>query len=206
MIATLPRIVLDALYEATRDFYPRLHALIPETTSQVSESQIGKSCGVTKFVIPWNTPAADLYFDIHAAARRYEAALALKLWGKVTFRPGTDAVTREVLDRLPVLVGHAIAAGHDDTGVIDPANDLGTWPARIRAMLDEARPDEQPWTKAPGGLTRPHCERRLELAPGWRDRPEATDVVCRSCRDDEGRWYRWALATWTAVLRHHDAS
>lgn len=86
-----------------------------------------------------------------------------------------------------MLIDHAIAAGHN---VTDAAHDLTAWPVRIRAIFDEARPDEQPWTKAPGGLKCPHCERRLELAPGWRDRPENADVVCRSCRDDEGRWYR----------------
>lgn len=56
MIATLLRIDLDALYEAARDLttdlYPRLHALVPEATNQVTESQIDKTKGTTKSSSP----------------------------------------------------------------------------------------------------------------------------------------------------------
>lgn len=176
--------------DLTTDLYPRLHDLVPATTNQVSESQIGKTKGTTKFVIPWNGPAADLHLDIHAACRRHESALTLLLWGKATFRGGPDEITLEVINRLPVLLDHAAAAGHDTPEVDAIARDLISWAVRIRAMLDEARDGEAPWVKAPGGLTCPHCGARLELPPTWH-RLANPDLVCRTCTDEHGKHLTW---------------
>lgn len=179
--------------DLTIDLYPRLHDLVPATTNQVSESQIGKTKGTTKFVIPWNGPAADLHLDIHAACRRHESALTLLLWGKATFRGGPDEITLEVINRLPVLIDHAVVAGHDTPEVDASARDLISWAVRIRAMLDEARDGEAPWVKAPGGLVCPHCETRLELPPTWH-RLANPDLVCRTCTDENGRHLTWPAA------------
>ena len=189
--------------DLTTDLYPRLHDLVPATTNQVSESQIGKTKGTTKFVIPWNGPAADLHLDIHAACRRHESALTLMLWGTAQFRGGADHITLEVINRLPILLDHADHDGHTGPEVDAIARDILSWAVRIRAMLDEARADEAPWVKAPDNLGCPHCDNRLELPPRWHDIANP-DLVCRTCTDEHGKFLTWPAAEFLTAAHPDD--
>jgi len=193
---------IDALYTAARELttlYPRLAQLIHETGNPIDQES-GKRQAIT-YSEPWNTPAGQLKHDIHTTIRRYETALTILLFGKATYRGTSDALTITAFTRLATLIDHATTKNTITTDVEDATHLLLSWPRRIRLMLDEPRPGEEPWTKAPGDLRCPHCERRLELQPGWQHHPENADVICRHCRDEEGGWLRWKPGTWLLVLQ-----
>lgn len=205
MTAT-PATSLD-LYAHARDLttnlLPRVRALIPHTSNKIDESQIGGRADVHR--IPWNGPAANLALDIAATARRHETALTLLLFQRAKFRGMTDRDVDDAINRLPVLVDHAVAQDHGENPVVaDTVKDLHRWGRQCRRLLDEARDDETPWTKAPGDLRCPWCDNRLELAPGWQHAPEGADVMCRRCVDARGAWLRWPPTAWLAVLQHRD--
>lgn len=186
---------------------PRLQALIPDQPTTL-ESQHGAHRKHVAAPIPWNTPAAMLALDIHAAARRLESALTIRLFRKATYRGGDDATTLDIIKRLPDLIAHAhqhLTDPGDIDGVTDIAYEILSWPRQVRALLDEPLPGEQRWTRAPGDLRCPYCDKNLELEPGWIDHPEAADVICRRCEDAYGRMLRWEPTTWIAVLNQADA-
>lgn len=190
-----------------RFLLPRLNQLIPEQDTTL-ESTIGSHRKHVAAPIPWNSPAAMLALDIHAAARRHESALTLRLFAKATYRGGDDATTLDIIKRLPDLIAHALqhlTDPGDIDGTADIARDLTAWPRQIRALLDEALPGEQRWTRAPGNLRCPYCGKNLELEPGWRDNPAGADVVCRRCIDAHGHLMRWQPSTWVAVLQEGSA-
>ncbi|KZM34532.1 hypothetical protein [Oerskovia enterophila] len=193
---------VEPLYTTARELtqlLPRLAALVAAPSN--ADRPDGPTARPDVHRIPWNTPAATTFFDVHADVRTYENALTLLLHGRAKYRAGTDADTLDAISRLPVLIAHALDAGHGDHwDVIDAASALTRWPRLMRAALDEARPDEQPWTKAPGNLVCPHCEHRLELAPGWSDHPEDADLHCRPCTATTGAPVRWAPAQWTPLV------
>lgn len=185
----------------TLELLPRLAELIPEPTNTANDdTPRGKRVHAP---LPWNEPAAGLYYEIHADARTFERNLTLRLFKRATYRPGTDDHTREVITRLPDLIAHA-----HDCGLDPKADQLDTmtrtilrWPVQVRAILDEARPDETPWTRAPGNLVCPYCDRALWLSPGWQKAQGQVDVICRTCHDDTGALRRWAPNAWLARLQ-----
>ncbi|GMA22271.1 hypothetical protein GCM10025864_00300 [Luteimicrobium album] len=206
-------IAVDELYTTARTLTAaphgllrRVNALIPHASNTVAESQLGGRADIHR--IPWNGPAANLALDIAAAVRRHESTLTLLLFQQARFRPDGDRQTLDAIGRLPVLVDHAIASGHGGRPPVrDAAHDLTAWARRCRALLDEAHDDEQPWTPAPSALPPcPDCNRRLYLAPGWQYAGDAADVLCRTCRDDDGQPLRWDAGTWLAVLAHRSAA
>lgn len=197
-------IPIETLYDHARTLqtlYPRLCAAV--TTPSDGGTVDPDTPKQTKFVyeIPWNTPAADLKYSIHADARRYETALNVHLFGRAKYRGPSDDNTLAAINRLPVLIDHARAKKVDNHDVTDAERLLASWPRQIRLLFDEALPGEAPWTKAPGDLRCPHCDNRLELQPGWQHHPEQADVICRHCRDDTGQMLRWAPTTWLLVLQ-----
>lgn len=140
---------------------------------------------------PWNDAAAGLYHEIHDGSRNIEAGLRMLLGYTRRSRGGSDAETVDVLDALPDLIATALAQHPDHEPVIThgrrrtvsprrAARDVTSWPRRCRALLDQARPTEEPWQKAPGGLRCPYCDRPLRLAPGW-DTEGAPPIWCRHC-------------------------
>lgn len=192
------RIDPETTYTAARelrDLLPAVQALIPHASNQVTESDTTSARAASVFRIPWHTPAAHTFYDIHAQTRRYENALTLLLFHHAKYRPGDDANTYDAISRLPVLIAHALDAGHDQhTDVTDIDRLLTTtWPRACRLVLDQPRPDDQPWTKAPGDIRCPYCQEPLQLAPGWQALQENTDVICRRCRDDNGHPYTWPI-------------
>jgi hypothetical protein len=189
-----------AARELTTDLLPRLQVVIPEAGTPL-ESSIGSQKKHTAAPIPWNDTAAMLYYEIHGDSRRYESLLTLRLYGNAKYRPGTDEHTTECINRLPIHVAYGLDKGHaiDDLNTV--ARALTSWPRQIRALLDEARPDEQQWAKAPGGLCCPHCSRRLVVPPGWDKAATMPDLMCRHCRDDHGASLRWAPDTWIGTLQ-----
>lgn len=200
---------IDQLYTTARDLtdlLPRVHALIPHPTNAAVDDTHTGARRTTVHNIPWNTPAASLYFDVHADTRRYETALTLLLWHHAKYRSPSDTDTLDAVARLPVLIDHALNTGHQDHGdVADAARLLPRWARQARAILDETRDDERPWTTAPGDLRCPHCETRLKLAPGWSEHPDSADVHCRTCRDDHGQYLRWPPSAWVLTLQYRDA-
>ncbi|WP_333811111.1 hypothetical protein [Timonella senegalensis] len=194
---------VDALYTAARELahmYPRLTQLIHETAGNPTD-QDTKTPTQRAYMEPWNTPAGQLAHNIHTQVRRYETALNIRLFNTAKYRGTSDALTIQAFNRLAVLIDHAHTRHIDSTDVTDAEQLLLSWPRQIRLMLDEPLPGEEPWTKAPGNLCCPHCERRLELQPGWQHNPEAADVICRHCKDENGDWYRWVPSTWVEALQ-----
>jgi hypothetical protein len=192
----------EACYQAAtelRHLLPLVHALIYQPDTVMAEP--GTRHTATLEVAPWNDPAADVYFDIHAGVRHHETALSLLLFGHAKFRPGSDTHTMAALERLPILIAHALDKHHDDDQRVRTAGgNLTAWPVTARRLLGIPRDDERPWTKAPGDLRCPYCGNRLALAPGWESSPQSADVICRHCRDEHGRWYRWAPSLWTGMV------
>ena len=180
--------------------YARLRDLIPQQTT-ILESKIGSHTRYSAAPIPWNTPAAMLYLDIHAAAREHETNLTLLLWEKATYRGPADALTTQAITRLPTLIRAAHDADHSHRTIVTEAtHDLTTWPVLIRRILDESRTGENPWTKAPGNL---HCPdgHTLYLAPGWQYDVEHADAICRHCNTPDGQHPRWNASAWLGKLQ-----
>lgn len=188
----------EALYAAAReltttDLLPRLKALIPEQTTTV-ESSIGSHTKHQAAPLPWNDPVAMLYYEIHGNARRWEANLTLRLYQRATFRPGTDEHTREALSRLPVLLEHGHAQGLDpELDLAEPTRDLLGWPAKIRRILDESLPGEEPTMRVPGDARCPYCTEPLTLGAGWKALAENATAVCRRCKDAHGKSLTWPI-------------
>lgn len=181
--------------------YTRLHQLIPQQGS-ILRSQIGSHARYSASPIPWNSPAAMLYFDIHAAVREHESNLTLLLWQTAKFRGGTDELTTQAIRRIPDLIRAAHIAGHaHHTVVVEATRAIVNWPVRIRRVLDESRPHEVPWTKAPGNLRCPECSQSLHLVPGWQYDPENAAVICRHCTTDDGQPLTWEPSAWLAKLQ-----
>ncbi len=199
---------IEKLYTAAReltttDLLPRLKALIAETSSP-NTNDTHRFKKQPSSPAPWNDHAANLYYAIHGDARRYETLLNIRLFGRAKFRPGSDRHTTQAINRLPVLIAHGHEKGLDpELDLADPTNALLSWPKQIRAILDAALPGEEPWTTAPGDLRCPYCDHQLYLEPGWSTNPDTADVVCRHCRDNQGKHLRWAPTTWVAVLQRH---
>lgn len=192
-----PRATDEDLYAvahelATTDLLPRLKALIPNTTT-ILESQPGGHGKHVAAPTPWNDPAAALYYEIHADARRYETQLTIRLFHTAKYRPGTDAETINAINRLPVLIAHGRAQGLDPLDLTDPTTALANWPTRIRALLGEPLPDEEPTTPVPGDARCPYCGGKLYLGPGWKTLEQNATAYCRKCRDENGKRYTWPV-------------
>lgn len=174
---------------------------------------------------PWNDTAAHLIGDIAAGARRHETALTLLLFNRARYRGGDDNNTLAAILALPDLITTATERHPADPSVKDLADqawqhqrpaiaaaDLTLWPLRCRALLDELRTSEEPWTAAPGGLECPYCRRRLHLAPGWEHAISSARVVCRACParvdpDERPRPDRdWPASAWIGALNEPDVA
>lgn len=195
----------------------RIAEEIPQVDSTGNHDRHGRGQGTAKIIgspAPWNEHAAELLLGIHAAARRHERGLTLVLFSRARFRSGSDTDTTACLRALPDLVT-AAAEKFPDHQPIQTRHgatvnwrtvrrDLLAWPRQCRLLLDEARWGEEPWTRAPGDLSCPHCARRLILRPGW-ERDPAPHVWCLRCPatlDDHGQpaTLSWPADAWIAVL------
>lgn len=187
----------EDLYTAAReltntDLLPRLRTLIPDTNT-ILESEIGSRARHKFPPIPWNTPAAMLYYEIHADSRRYETQLTIRLFHHAKYRGGHDHQTTEAIRRLPVLIAHARAKGLPDLDVDDPVDALHSWPRRIRCLLGEAREGETPPMPVPGDAKCPYCGGQLWLGDGWQSLEANATAVCKRCKDAHGRWLSWPV-------------
>ncbi len=159
---------------------------------------------------PWNDHAAAVLLDIHAGARDVEANLTRLAFSRTLTRSGSDIHTRRALRNIPDLIAHCGALFPDHWVVASSTKQLLAWPRSCRLLLDEARWGEEPWTKAPGGLRCPHCQRRLLLAPGW-DKEQQPPVWCIGCpvelEGDERAFPRrqWPADTWLGRLNETSA-
>lgn len=148
---------------------------------------------------PWNDTAANLISEIAAGARRHENQLTLLLFQNARYRGGSRRNTHDCIRRLPDLITAALDRhpAHPDLTppeqpwehqrARDAARDLTTWPVRCRDLLDELRPAEEPWQRAPRLITCAYCQRRLHLAPGWNQQPiHQVRLVCRRCPNTTG--------------------
>lgn len=203
---------IEDLYEAAREvreLLPRLWQLIPDRgtpvglTGGAAEQQRHR----TQAPAPWSDPHALLYFEIVHEVQKRTRELRRHLFGRAVPVGATSGAIDRAVSDLPVLIAHAqekhLGADmyrHQD--LLRIAGDLKLWPVQIRALLGEPRPEEIPWTKAPGGLVCPTCGNRLELPPGWASETDvrATDLVCRRCRDAHGKYLRFAPTTWLGLV------
>lgn len=194
----------EPLYTAAKELHTLYHQLADlahNTTATTPTDPDTPTTHTFHYQEPWNTPAAHTKMRIHADVRRYVTALEIKLFQKATYYGTTDTITVKLFDRLALLTDTAIARKLDDTDITDAARLLTSWPRHIRLTLGIPNPGEEPWTKVPGDLRCPQCDRRLYLQPGWRDHPERADAVCAHCRDEDGRMLSWPAETWTLVLQ-----
>lgn len=187
----------------TTDLLPRLKALVPHIGT-ITESQIGSHGKKAAAPIPWNTPAAMLYYEIHADARRYESLLTLRLFQTAKYRPGTDRDVTAAINRLPVLIAHGHQAGLTDLDLKDPTTALLNWPRRIRAILDEPLPDEEPTMRVPGDARCPYCSGHLTLGAGWKTLQGNATAICRNCTDDTGGHLTWPVTERIGQLQHDE--
>lgn len=177
---------------------------------------------------PWNDSAAHLISEIAAGARRHETSLTLLLFDRARYRGGDDRNTYAALTALPALITAAAERHPADPNTKSlteqpwqyqraayAATDLALWPTRCRALLDELRTEEEPWTKAPQGLNCPYCERRLHLAPGtYADEAAimSARLTCRDCPtrllDETDRHINrhWAANEWIGMLQEGAAA
>lgn len=198
----------------------RVHQLLPDVDASGWSEGKQKIKKQPVAPTPWNDAAAGFITDVHAGARSHETRLTLVLFKRARYRGHADAATVSALQALPDLIAAAdeLANGRHDlvtrkyarSAAVDAARDLQVWPRQARSLLDEVRTEEAPWTKAPGRLRCPYCDRRLELRPGW-DKARDDDVVarslyCRRCPGSEGKTQSWPATTWLSVLQHGDAA
>ena len=198
---------LDVFVADVLELLPVVEELVPAKARGGGREGGGGGGKRFEYALPWNTPAASLVIDVHHRARRHETALSLLLFQSAKYRGSSDDNTREALVRLPVLIRAAVRADlgeHPD--VVKAVASLALWPARMRRLLDHdpADTDPRPWTKAPGDLSCPHCNRRLWLEPGWQHLGAGAPVWCRHCTDDNGLKLRWPADAWLAVLQAAD--
>ncbi len=169
---------------------------------------------------PWYEPAANLSTDVHAGARRLADRLAAAQGGRPRPRGSTDAGTLVALEEVVArcrrieawLRSPACLADWPGEELLERATSpVHRWARRCRQQLDELRPDEEPWTRAPGGLLCPNpwrpsqpepdprCDRPLWLAPGWAWEQQPA-VWCLRCQDDQGEPYSWPHAAWLLAV------
>lgn len=203
---------IEDLYTAARevkDLLPRLWDLIPDRGTPVgltgapAEQQRHR----TQAPSPWSDPHALLYFEIvHEVQKRTQELRRMVFGRSVPVAAHAGAIARALGD-LPVLIAHAQdrqleADMYRRQDLLRIGGDLKRWPVQIRALLGEPRPEEIPWTKAPGDLVCPFCDQRLELPPGWATEADvrATDLVCRRCRDAHGQYLRFEPTSWLGLV------
>lgn len=149
---------------------------------------------------PWNDEAAMLVLEVEAGARDHEQKLARIGYAGFVHRGVTTAGSTLALHHLPDLImlvrskcPERMAPGHAEA-------DLRAWGRRSRILLDQARSGDQPWTRAPGGITCIYCNRPLWLEPGWMQH-QTPSVFCRVCRDPQtGKLMDWPNLTWLGVV------
>jgi hypothetical protein len=157
---------------------------------------------------PWNSTVGNLLTDIHAGARELADTTDLALGNARQVRGSSDAGTMRALDRVAVNVRRLRSL--DQLGVLGELADwtavrMSSWAVRAREQLDQLRPGEERWAKAPGGLTCPNpapggeCGRPLYLAPGWHHEP-APPAYCRRCTDENGQPCAWPFSAWHLIV------
>lgn len=166
---------------------------------------------------PWNDDAAAVFFEVHAGTRAIEAGLRMLLGYTPVRRDGSNAATVDSLTALPNLIRAALEQHPDHEPrivrgrrkTVNPrraARDIASWPRKCRELLDQVRKDEEQWTKAPGKLVCPYCDRALRLAPGWEFVAEQDTIIwCRNCPrhpnpDGETPHVSFEPGVWLGVL------
>lgn len=156
---------------------------------------------------PWNDRYAMLALDVEAGARRLERLLRSDLDLPPRRRPHTRA---HAMAALAQTVSLAQALDGRTRGCELPRETEAwctSWAKRARAVLDEARADELPWTRCPGNLRCHLCGQPLWLKPGWADDPTAISrqpVWCRQCVDDSGVQVSYPSAVWAKLVMESD--
>lgn len=186
----------------TNGYLHRLQQLLPEPSTGSGETT--RHTKVIGSPAPWNDEAAGLLFEVHAGARRHETRLRSDLgWPRIR-RGVTDTSTLDSLRILPMLILALYeATDADRTGAQRAADDVQRWPRLARRILDDdPKADERPHTKAPGGLTCPHCGKRLILKYGWQHDPGAQQLWCLRCPStDDYADLSWEPSQWLGILQ-----
>ena len=204
LMANRPGIREDVA-ELRRNFV-RLRTLLFD---QARESGPGTHQKVSGSPAPWNSTIGDLITDMHAGARRLADVLSEFIGLPQQARGSTDAGTLKALDRVATAVERLRPWAHDGVvaGMIDTAEaEVALWAFRVRQELGELSDDEQPWSRAPGGLRCPNafdpehpeqgtCNAELWLRPGWAFDPEPS-VWCRQSRCLTS----WAYDEWRPLV------
>lgn len=198
-----------------RRYIVELHGLLD---AQGLQREGGGGHKVVGSPAPWNEPVGALLLDVHAAARQLADALSAAAGERRRPRGSTDAGTMIALDECVRLARRLHAADPLSPALEAAGRRLATLAFRCREALDQLRPGEERWSRAPGGITCPNivgaaqfeCGADLWLAPGWQHDAEPP-IFCRSgraeCTLDDGAPYSWPYGAWyrvvTGVLSEH---
>lgn len=164
---------------------------------------------------PWNDRYAMLLLDVEAGARALETRLRYNLglpWlpverdGYRWARPPGRAHAETALNQTVILAETLHGKEPDHDLAREALSRCLRWARRARAVLDEARPDELPWTRCPGDLRCGMCGGPLWLKPGWEDAAqlEREPVWCRTCVDDTGAAVSYPSAVWARLVAESD--
>lgn len=180
----------------------RIHAQIAAPPSPQEQYDHRKISGSPT---PWNDRYAMLLLDVEAGARHLETRLRYTLglpWLPVErggfrwARPAGRAHAEYALHQVVILAAALNDQDRDNDLSREAQTLTARWARRARAVLDEARPDELPWTRCPGDLRCHLCESPLWLKPGWENAEQLAQqpVWCRRCE------HSYPSAVWAAAL------
>lgn len=171
---------LTTLVDAAEDLsllYTRIGRLTTEPRTPGVDDGTGRGAGGGKKIsaspAPWNDQAAGWIFDVHAGTREHQTNMAWLTYGHVIRQASSaDTITHKVIRLLPDMIDLCWSRYGNHRYALDAERDLHAWGRRGRQILDEVRPQEEPWTKAPAGIRCPYCQRPLRLKPGWQHEAE----------------------------------
>lgn len=166
---------LTTLVDAAEDLsllYTRIGRLTTEPRTPGVDDGTGRGAGGGKKIsaspAPWNAMAAGWVMDVHAGVREHQTNIAWLAYGNVIRQASSaDTITHKVIRLLPDMIYLCYSKFPNHRYALDAERDLMAWGRRGRTILDEVRPHEEPWTKAPGNVKCPYCGKRLMLKPGW---------------------------------------
>lgn len=184
---------LEQLVDAADDLsllYVRIGRLTTEPSTP-GVDPTGRGMGGKKISAspaPWNASAANWVLEVHQGVREHKTNLDWLLFSGVLRQDSNaDTITHAVIRRMPDLIDACWARFGSQRFALDAERDLNAWGRRGRHILDETRPSEEPWAKAPAGLACPYCTKPLKLKPGWQHEPEPL-MWCMNPQHDPMSW------------------
>lgn len=133
-------------------YVPKLAKMLEPGSKRIDED--AEHHKVSASPAPWNSPVAAVYTDIHAV-RALETELLAALADSPA-RGSSHANTAAALRVLPDLIAMVATRNPNHPAPKRAARYLRRTGLAARQALDDLRPNEEPWQRAPGGLVCPN--------------------------------------------------